>query len=139
MLATAEYAKSDMNQEKVVTDSITFFDPRLCSLGARIVCPKESLDFDSEFVNKKDKFDDYEAMRMLYCVPQGAKELKDKLPLNNNLHLINGINFTKGCYIGQELTQRTYHTGVIRKVLMPFICTEKLIFSISNGILFFKQ
>lgn len=72
-------------------------------------------------------------MRMLYCIPEGAKELKEKLPLNNNLHLINGINFKKGCYIGQELTQRTYHTGVLRKVLMPFICADKLIFSIANG------
>jgi len=104
-------------------------------LGARIVCPKESLDIDLEYINKKENNDDYDAMRMLYCIPEGSKELKEKLPLNNNLHLINGINFKKGCYIGQELTQRTYHTGVLRKVLMPFICTEKLIFSIANGIL----
>ena len=116
-----------------MTDSITFFDPRLSALGARIVCPKESLDFDAEYVNRKENSDDYEAMRILYCIPEGSKELKDKLPLNNNLHLINGINFKKGCYIGQELTQRTYHTGVIRKVLMPFICAEKLIFSVADG------
>lgn len=30
-----------------------------------------------------------------------------------------GISFKKGCYIGQELTARTHHTGVIRKRLMP--------------------
>jgi folate-binding protein YgfZ len=72
-------------------------------------------------------------MRFLYCIPEGSKELKDKLPLNFNLHKINGISFKKGCYIGQELTQRTYYTGVIRKVLMPFICSDKLIFSIADG------
>lgn len=30
-----------------------------------------------------------------------------------------GISFSKGCYIGQELTARTHHTGVVRKRLMP--------------------
>jgi folate-binding Fe-S cluster repair protein YgfZ len=32
---------------------------------------------------------------------------------------MSGIDFTKGCYVGQELTSRTYHTGVIRKRLVP--------------------
>lgn len=32
---------------------------------------------------------------------------------------MNGISFTKGCYIGQELTARTHHMGVIRKRLLP--------------------
>lgn len=32
---------------------------------------------------------------------------------------MNGISFTKGCYIGQELTARTHHMGVIRKRLFP--------------------
>jgi len=94
------------------------------------------LDIDFDYINKKQKSDDYEAMRMLYCIPEGPLELKDKLPLNYNLHLINGVSFNKGCYIGQELTQRTFHTGVIRKVLMPFISAEKLIFSIADGNIF---
>ena len=33
------------------------------------------------------------------------------------------MSFQKGCYIGQELTARTYHTGVIRKRLMPIKIT----------------
>ena len=37
-----------------------------------------------------------------------------------NLHLLEGVSFDKGCYIGQELTQRTFHTGVVRKVVLPF-------------------
>ena len=101
-------------------------------MGARIICPKESLDIDLEFINKKETNDDYELIRLLYCVPEGSKELKDKLPLNYNLHNLNGISFNKGCYIGQELTQRTYHTGVLRKILMPFICAEKLIFTVGD-------
>ena len=32
---------------------------------------------------------------------------------------MHGVSFHKGCYIGQELTARTHHTGVVRKRLMP--------------------
>lgn len=32
---------------------------------------------------------------------------------------MNGVDYSKGCYVGQELTSRTYHTGVIRKRLLP--------------------
>lgn len=31
------------------------------------------------------------------------------------------MSFDKGCYIGQELTQRTFHTGVVRKLALPFV------------------
>lgn len=33
---------------------------------------------------------------------------------------LNGISFTKGCYVGQELMARTHFKGVVRKRLMPF-------------------
>ncbi|RLW11365.1 hypothetical protein DV515_00001250 [Chloebia gouldiae] len=39
---------------------------------------------------------------------------------------MNGISFTKGCYIGQELTARTHHMGVIRKRLLPVSFPEPL-------------
>lgn len=32
---------------------------------------------------------------------------------------MNGVNFRKGCYVGQELTIRTHHTGVVRKRILP--------------------
>jgi hypothetical protein len=41
------------------------------------------------------------------------------LPAESNLDVMSGVDYTKGCYVGQELTSRTYHTGVIRKRLLP--------------------
>lgn len=132
-LATAEYTYSENDPTKLVTDSMTYFDPRLNSLGCRMVCPKDSLEIDDGDINKKDSNEDFELIRLLYCIPEGPKELKDKLPLNFNLHKLNGVSFHKGCYVGQELTQRTFHSGVIRKILMPFIIADKLIFSMGES------
>jgi len=44
------------------------------------------------------------------------------LPLESNLELLNGISWRKGCYMGQELTSRTFHTGKTRKRLLPVLC-----------------
>ncbi|VEU21370.1 DEKNAAC102493 [Brettanomyces naardenensis] len=44
---------------------------------------------------------------------------KQTLPFENNLDYMNGINYNKGCYVGQELTIRTYTSGVIRRRVMP--------------------
>jgi folate-binding Fe-S cluster repair protein YgfZ len=41
--------------------------------------------------------------------------------LECNLEFQNGVNFSKGCYIGQELTARTFHTGVVRKRVLPLV------------------
>ena len=66
-------------------------------------------------------------MRLLNGILEGGDELSGQLPLNCNLHTLNGISFTKGCYIGQELTQRTFHSGVIRKMALPFAISESQI------------
>jgi folate-binding protein YgfZ len=112
----------------MTTDSMSFYDPRLSALGCRIICPQDSLEAENDLINQKLEQSDFETIRMLYGIAEG-NETRDQFPLNMNFQHLNAISFKKGCYIGQELTQRTYHTGVIRKVLMPFICTEKLVYT----------
>ena len=45
---------------------------------------------------------------------------------------LHGVSFHKGCYLGQELTARTHHTGVIRKRILPLRLTEDLPDSVTN-------
>jgi len=64
-------------------------------------------------------------MRFLNGVGEGP-EISDMLPFSANLDFQNSISFAKGCYLGQELTARTYHTGIIRKRIFPFVVISKL-------------
>ncbi len=45
--------------------------------------------------------------------------------MNCNIDIMGGIDFKKGCYIGQELTIRTHHTGVVRRRILPVMLYER--------------
>ena len=64
---------------------------------------------------------DYTVRRMLKGVPEGQTEMVREiaLPHESNLDLMGAVDFRKGCYVGQELTIRTQHTGVVRKRILP--------------------
>ncbi|KAJ4509832.1 ccr4 associated factor [Exophiala dermatitidis] len=64
---------------------------------------------------------DYTVHRMLNGLAEGQTELPSagSLPQESNIDLFGGIDFFKGCYVGQELTIRTHHTGVVRKRILP--------------------
>ncbi|KAL9028974.1 MAG: hypothetical protein Q9196_002734 [Gyalolechia fulgens] len=65
--------------------------------------------------------DTYDMRRILNGVPQGHDEIisGEALPQESNIDYMGGIDFRKGCYVGQELTIRTHHTGVVRKRILP--------------------
>jgi len=65
--------------------------------------------------------DDYLLHRILHGVPEGIMDIPPMraFPMEANLDVMGAINFRKGCYVGQELTVRTYHTGVLRKRILP--------------------
>ncbi|SGY23447.1 BQ5605_C019g08939 [Microbotryum silenes-dioicae] len=56
--------------------------------------------------------------RLLLGIPEGQADLAS-LPLEGNLDFLGAIDFKKGCYVGQELTARTHHKGVVRKRQVP--------------------
>ncbi|PYH43864.1 YgfZ/GcvT domain-containing protein [Aspergillus saccharolyticus JOP 1030-1] len=63
----------------------------------------------------------YTVRRMLRGVAEGQSEIlrAASLPLECNMDMAQAIDFRKGCYVGQELTIRTRHTGVVRKRILP--------------------
>ena len=65
--------------------------------------------------------DDYTVHRMLSGLAEGGNEIISghALPQESNMDFLGGIDFHKGCYLGQELTIRTHHTGVVRKRILP--------------------
>ncbi|EFY98777.1 aminomethyltransferase folate-binding domain protein [Metarhizium robertsii] len=93
-------------------------DPRAPGLGHRIVqlnhkAPELDVDASTE--------EAYTIRRYLQGVAEGQDEIlrEQALPLESNMELMNGIDFHKGCYVGQELTIRTRHRGVVRKRILP--------------------
>merc|ERR1719266_1315628 len=70
--------------------------------------------------------DDYQVLRYRQGIPEGSLEIPPGkcTPLEYNIEYMHGVSFHKGCYIGQELTARTHHTGVIRKRILPLTLSQ---------------
>lgn len=94
-------------------------DPRAPGLGWRMLRTGDS----EPLVDLPRVADEevYRVRRYLYGVAEGQSELlrEGALPLEGNLDVMGGIDFRKGCYVGQELTIRTKHRGVVRKRVLP--------------------
>lgn len=103
-------------------DGIAFTDPRLAALGARLIAPREALRrvlTDSGLA--RTEFAEYDRLRLGLGIPDGSRDLlPDKsILLEAGFDELNGVDWNKGCYIGQELTARTKYRGLIKKRLFP--------------------
>ena len=100
-------------------DVVGSVDPRLERLGWRLILPPDhGLDLPPE---TDDTADAFTRLRHRLGVSEGAAEIPAGkcFPMEYNADYLHGVSFHKGCYIGQELTARTHHTGVIRKRVVP--------------------
>ena len=92
-------------------DGLCFKDPRSSYLGYKqLVHKSEEQPMVSALSVDEDKRREeleYARYRLLNGMPEGL-ELVNSIPLEMNLDLLNYINFSKGCYLGQELIARTY-------------------------------
>ncbi|KAI7866645.1 hypothetical protein BDF14DRAFT_1882423 [Spinellus fusiger] len=97
------------------------YDTRAPGMGYRAILPKEQDIQNILTASNEVHEEEYTIRRLLKGVPEGPNDVwpEQSLPLEANLDYMHGVDFNKGCYVGQELTIRTHHTGVVRKRLMP--------------------
>jgi folate-binding protein YgfZ len=99
-----------------------YMDARLAGAGARAILPADraaealaGLGFTAAAP------EDYDRMRLELGLPDGTRDLvvEKSILLESNFDALNGVDWDKGCYMGQELTARTKYRGLIKKRLMP--------------------
>jgi folate-binding protein YgfZ len=85
-------------------------DPRHATLGYRIYSAPEFEVTD---------FSTYDLHRIGLGVPDGSRDIAwgEDTVADINLEKLNGVSYTKGCYMGQELTSRMHHRALSKKGL----------------------
>ena len=97
-------------------------DPRNKNLGARLIINLEKLYLSLKKLDlKDDKVENYHSLsHKLGIVPKNLNKLKNKLfGIECNFEELNGIDFKKGCYVGQENTARIKLKNKLSKRLLP--------------------
>lgn len=95
---------------------VAYVDPRLAAMGARAILPRTDTAPGAPGV-----YEDYERRRIELGLADGSRDMAvDKaLLLENGFEELDGVSFTKGCFMGQELTARTRYRGLVKKRLLP--------------------
>jgi tRNA-modifying protein YgfZ len=107
---------------RVDGDAALAVDPRLAELGVRALLPRPRVDaFVAAHGLAPAPFAEYDRHRLALGVPDGSRDLvvEKSFLLESGFEELNGVSFTKGCFVGQELTARTKHRGLVKKRLVP--------------------
>ncbi|KIK65334.1 hypothetical protein GYMLUDRAFT_193787, partial [Collybiopsis luxurians FD-317 M1] len=103
----------------------TIRDRRAVGMGYRLLVQKGFRRITAAQASHHDEVpeDAYNLHRIIHGVPEGHRDIVPNIafPMDSNLDLMGAVDFRKGCYVGQELTVRTYHKGVIRKRILPVL------------------
>jgi len=103
--------------EPAVTPDLAFADPRDQALGWRILAPQELAAKVAALIGA-DLVDAsaYEAHRIACGAPRGGLDFTygDAFPHETNMDRLHGVDFDKGCYVGQEVVSRMQHRGSAR-------------------------
>jgi folate-binding protein YgfZ len=100
----------------------SFADPRLAALGHRIILPRNAAtdaahDLGADLVGAEA----YEAHRIALGVPRGGADFAygDAFPHEADMDQLGGVDFDKGCYVGQEVVSRIEHRATARNRVVP--------------------
>ena len=103
--------------EPAMKPDLAFADPRSAALGWRILAPAELAQKVADLIGA-DLVDSsaYDAHRIAAGVPRGGLDFiyGDAFPHETNMDRLHGVDFDKGCYVGQEVVSRMQHRGTAR-------------------------
>ena len=105
-----------------IDGAVSFTDPRLAALGVRVIAPAgQTAALLAARGIAEAPLAAYDALRLELGVPDGSRDLQVEkaLLLENGFDELNGVDWKKGCYMGQELTARTKYRALIKKRLFP--------------------
>ena len=119
-----EINNSDLLKGKTTTyeENLIYIDPRSEKLGAKIISKTKDINLIIKKLNLNivDKQKYYKESFDLGILQTEMKKLKEKIfGIENNLDELNGIDFKKGCYIGQENTSRIKLRNKLRRRVLP--------------------
>ena len=113
---------STKGKTTMFSESPIYIDPRNEKLGAKIISKTENIQLIIKKLNLKiiDKKKYYNKSFELGIPQINLNKLKDKIfGVENNLDELNGIDFKKGCYVGQENTSRIKLRNKLRRRILP--------------------
>ena len=103
--------------EAALKPDLTFTDPRNVKLGLRIFAPAELAQKAADLIGAElVDSSAYETHRIEVGVPRGGLDFMygDAFPHETNMDRLSGVDFDKGCYVGQEVVSRMQHRGTAR-------------------------
>lgn len=106
---------------------LTYADPRLPALGHRAILePQHIEDAVAGLGARLLDAEAYEAHRIALGVPRGGLDFAygDAFPHEADMDQLNGVDFGKGCYVGQEVVSRMEHRGTARNRVVPVVATD---------------
>ena len=111
-----------MRAARAFAGGIVYVDPRLAALGARAILPRGGATAAcaaAGFAPAEESA--YQILRLSEGVPDGSRDLtvERALLLENGFDELNGVDWKKGCYVGQEVTARMKYRALVKKRLMP--------------------
>ncbi len=111
--ATALHVHVAWEGEPHEADTLTVPDPRLPEAGWRVIASSPR-DWEADAA-------DWDRHRLLLGLPDGSRDCESEktLLLEAGFDELGGISWTKGCYMGQELTARTRYRGLLKRRLVP--------------------
>jgi folate-binding protein YgfZ len=113
---------SEPGAARALGAGVAFVDPRLASLGVRAILPcAQATAIFAELGLAEAEFGTYDQLRLSLGIPDGSRDLlpERSILLEAGFDELNGVDWQKGCYVGQELTARTKYRGLIKRRLVP--------------------